>query len=113
MTEQNKFIDYINSLNDMELKDKGLYQQYSMMKAAAKVLDERVDEINQLIVEEMERLGVERQTFEYGVFSLTSRKKWKYSPDILSKEREVKELKKREEDEGKATFEETKSLLFR
>ena len=101
-TKFKEFIDYLDSLN---LNDGDLYEQYAMMKNATKVLDERTEELQGMIVEEMERIGVDKQTFPYGTFSATSRKNWKYTENVENKLLEIKSLKKKEEESGVATFE--------
>lgn len=106
----NKFID---SLNSMNLNDSDLYEQYSIMKNSAKVLAERIDEISDMILEEMNRIGVDKQKFEYGTFTRATRTKYIYSDAVKSKEQEVKELKKEEESSGVAKVEETQYLSFR
>ena len=105
------FIDYLNSLT---LKDRDLYEQYAMMKNAASVLDERIKELSEMIVGEMsETIGVEKQTFKYGTFSLTHRKSYTYSDKVKEKEEQLKALKKKEEESGKAKVEIKTGLLFR
>lgn len=108
--EFKKFLDYLNSLT---LKDRDLYEQYAMMKNAIKVLDERVEELQGMIVGEMQEMKLEKQQFEYGTFTVTNRKTFKYSELVKEEEQKVKALKKSEEESGVATFEEKQGLLFR
>lgn len=112
-TIHTKFKDFIDYLSSLTLKDRDLYEQYAMMKNASKVLDERTTELQEMILEEMNRIGVEKQKFEYGSFSITERKTWKYTDDVKQKETEFKEAKKSEEESGTATCEIKKGLLFR
>lgn len=113
MNIHNKFSEFVDYLNTLELKESDLYEQYAMMKNATKVLDERIEELQTLITEEMERMKLEKQQFAYGTFTITNRKTFKYSEVVKEKEVEVKALKKQEEESGVATFEEKKGLLFR
>lgn len=113
METSEKFKEFIDYLNSLTLKDKDLYAQYYMMKSASKILDERTDELQSMILEEMNALGVEKQKFEYGSFTVTERKSWKYSDDVKEKELTFKEAKKKEEEDGIATCEIKKGLLFR
>jgi len=113
MELHDKFKEFLDYLNSLKLRDRDLYEQYAMMKNAIKVLDERTEELQAMILEEMDALKVEKQKFAYGTFSITSRKSFKYSDLVKVKDAEVKALKKVEEEDGTATFEEKKSLLFR
>lgn len=107
------FNSFIDKLNALDLTDADLYVQYAVMKNAAKVLAERIQEINGLIMEEMDRLKVEKQQFDYGTFSVTERKKWTYPALILKAEEKLEARKLQSQKDGKATVEITKSLMFR
>lgn len=113
MDKQLIFKNYIDGLNSMELKDKDLYQQYAMMKSAKSVLEERIEELNKIIFEEMQKTGERKKTFDYGGFTIVPKEKWSYSDAVKSKENEVKELKKKEQDEGVANMETSEYLLFK
>lgn len=113
VTPSQIFRNYIDTLNGMELKDKDLYTQYAMMKNAYKILSDRIDELSEIIVEEMRREGSIKKEFDYGKFSLSKRTKWTYSEEVEKLNISLKETKKKEEDEGIATREETEYLNFR
>jgi len=108
-----KFHEFVEYLNSLKLRDADLYQQYAMMKNAIKVLDERVEELSEMIVGEMETTGVVKQTFDFGTFTQSERKTWKYTEQVETLNQKLKETKKKEEESGVATFETKKSLLFR
>lgn len=108
-----KFHEFVSYLNSLKLRDRDLYEQYAMMKNASSILDERTSELQSMILEEMKELGVEKQQFPYGGFTVTSRKTFTYTPAVKEKEQEVKDLKKKEEEDGVATFEIKNGLLFK
>lgn len=108
-----KFHEFIEYLNSLKLRDADLYEQYAMMKNAIKVLDERVEELSEMIIGEMETTGVTKQTFPYGTFTQSERKTWKYTEQVELLNAKLKETKKKEEENETATFEIKKSLLFR
>ncbi len=113
-TKFKEFIDYLNSL---QLKDRDLYEQYAMMKNATKVLDERVKELQGMIADVMLDLGVDKQEFDYGTFSIATRKTYRYSQALEQRENQLNEElendKQKERESGVATCEEKKGLLFR
>ncbi len=47
-----------------------------------------------------------------GKFSITRKKTWHYSTLVIQNEKDLKELKKEEEANGEATFEEKEILMF-
>lgn len=105
-----EFVDY---LNEKELKDRDLYIQYAEMKNAQKILDERIDEINQIILEQMVEQGEEKKVFDFGGFTVGKRATWKYTEAVKEIEDKVKEVKKEEQEKGLATKEEKPYLIFK
>lgn len=108
-----KFVEFIDYLNSLDLKDADLYEQYSMMKNATKVLDERIDELQGMIFDEMKRLKVEKQVFEFGQFIITQRKTFSYTENVEKLNNSLKELKKKEEQEGIAKLEIKENVMFK
>lgn len=125
MEIQKFFSEYIQQLNKLNLKDNDLYVQYASMKNAVKVLEERIEELNGMIKEEMEKtLGVEKQKFPFGTFTIGKKSVYKFSENIKKLEEEFKtkvdELKKpieeekqKEIEEGIAIEEIKTNLIFR
>lgn len=125
MEIQKFFSEYVEQLNKLNLKDNDLYVQYASMKNAVKVLEERIDELNGMIKEEMEvTLGVEKQKFAFGTFSIGKKSTYRFSDTIKKLEDELKikvdELKKPIEEEkskeiekGIAVEEIKTNLIFR
>ena len=107
------FIKFLEEIKSMNITGKELYQQYYLCKNAVRVLEEHASELNQLILDEMNELGVEKQEFDFGKFTKASRTKWEYSPQVFQAEKNVKELKNKEQEEGIATKIETNYLLIK
>lgn len=110
MTNIKEFLDY---LNDKQLRGKDLFEQYSEMKNAKKVIEDRIEEINALIMEEMNESGETKRIFDFGGFTIVPKLTWKYSEKVKEEEARVKALKKQEEESGVAVSEEKKYLLFK
>lgn len=108
-----KFRDFYKGLSEFACNGTDLYQQYAMMKIATKMMEERIDELNEYIVDEMKDKELEKQQFEFGSFSLSTRKTYKYTEAVNSLADKLKAQKKAEEESGEATLEEKKSLLFK
>lgn len=107
------FIKFLGDIKSMNITGKELYQQYYLCKNAIRVLEEHSSELNQLILDEMNELGVEKQEFDFGKFTKAGRTKWEYSPQVFQAEKNVKELKNKEQEEGVATKTETYYLLIK
>lgn len=107
----NKFIQEIKSKS---ITGKELYESYYFIKNASKVLKELSDEYNQLILEEMQGLGVEKQGFEFGNFTRAKKTSWEYEiPEIYKMEKAIKELQLHAQEDGTAIRKETEYLIFK
>lgn len=107
------FNKFFQELKAMDITRKDLYQQYYLAKNAIKVLEDHATELNQMILDEMNLLGVEKQEFDFGKFTKGSRAKWEYSPEVFQIEKKLKDVKAKEQEEGTATKTETHYLLFK
>jgi len=107
------FIKFMDELKSMNITGKELYEQYWLAKNAIKVLEDHAGELNQIILDEMNGLGVEKQEFDFGKFTKGSRTKWEYSPQVFKAEKDIKELKTKEQEEGIATKTESHYLLIK
>jgi hypothetical protein len=105
-----EFLDY---LNEKELKDVDLYTQYAEMKNAHRVLGERMEEINSIILEEMLARSENQKKFDFGNFTVVKKPVWKYSDVVKGIETTLKEIKAKEQKEGVAVKEESNYLLFK
>lgn|SRR3990167_5625533 len=90
------------------------YKKYIDLKSQITALEEELKEVGEVLKQDIIENGEETVLTQYGSFYLTRRKKWQYSPAVLSLESSLKETKKEEEQTGLAkTVEETVSLAFR
>lgn len=105
--------NFIDKLDTMDLKDRDLHQQYAILKSATKKIDERVDEIGGIILGEMKVLGEIKKEFDFGKFTVVKKTSYKYSENVDTLATGLKELKKKEEEEGIANKEEKEYLLFK
>lgn len=93
--------------------DKALFQEYADIKNQIAQLQKEADEIAQEVTLEMNNNELDKVESDFGTFYFTTRKIWKYSEAIDDLAENLKATKKDEEETGRATFEESKSLSFR
>lgn len=87
------------------------FQEYEELKAKAKEIDTRLEELKPFILplvpEDKELQGKD------GYFYIQKKAKWKYSSDIVSREKDLKKDKEREEANGTAEPTYTPILYYR
>lgn len=72
------------------------------------------EEFNGYIMEEMQDLGVEKQTFEFGNFTRAKKTSWEYEiPEVFQMEKKIKELQASAQEDGTAIKKETEYLIFK
>lgn len=86
------------------------FEEYAELDKQKKAIEARQKELKEIL---MDLVPQEGRKFEYGSFYYTTRKSWNYSADVKALEGDLKDLKKKEEKTGKATFTESKSLAFK
>lgn len=92
-----------------------LYEEYALITAQIKALEEKRDEKKEAIMQQMQDKGTEKQVHSLGSFSITKLKKWTYPEYILDLVDHVKAKKAKKakaESTGEATFTEEPSLRF-
>ena len=87
-----------------------IYKRYAILEKKRRDIEKEQSELKQRLSEDMPEEGTK---FYYGSYSWQNRKKWSYSDKVAEMETELKSLKKLEEKEGTATFEESKSVVYR
>ncbi len=108
------FNKFVQSIKVKKMEGKDLYESYYLIKNASKVLKEMSDEYNQLILEEMQELGVEKQGFEFGNFTRATKTSWEYEiPEVYQMEKDIKALQAKAQEEGTAIKKETNYLIFK
>lgn len=88
-------------------------KEYEVIKLQIKELEGKAKELEPVVREALETIEEDQIETDSGKFYFTTRKTWKYSDVVKSKEIEVKALKKEEEGNGTATATETKSVTYR
>lgn len=87
---------------------KNVFLEYAEVKDEIKSLTEQAKELEKEVIEEMK--DQKKVTFEFGMFIVSSRKSWKYTDETNEK---IKEMKKEEEENGKAVAKETNTLIYK
>jgi len=90
-----------------------IYKQYAELTVAIKKLEEERDGIKEALVADLKENELQTYRSELGTFSMGTRKSWKYSPLVAADAGLLKELKKKEEEDGTAESKETEYLAFR
>jgi len=83
---------------------KDILNKYADYKADIKRLEETADELKVQVLEIMQEASVEEISLPSGKLTLASRRAWTYGPVIVEKEKELKVLKKKEEQVGTASY---------
>lgn len=74
--------------------------EYEELKIDAKKIDERLEELKEII---LPSIGDEPVNARSGYFEIKKKTSWKYSPELVAKQGEVKKLEKDEVAKGIAT----------
>ena len=90
-----------------------LYEDYASLKLQEKEIEEKLNELKPLILQEFSDAGVDKLETDFGNFTVTNRKTWKYSPKVDEAEKVVDDLKEVEKADGTATAEEKPVLYFK
>lgn len=88
-------------------------KKYEAIKLEMKGLEAQLKSLEPEVTEALESVDEDQIETDNGKFYFTERKSWTYTDDVKNKEKEVKTLKKTEEETGKATCEIKKSLTYR
>lgn len=101
----------------MTNKQENLLQDYAALKAQQKEIEANLEDMEPKVLSLLEKTGVDTLQEEYGTFSVTYRKKWTYSEELVEKERQyaaiIKQEKSDEQENGEAKAEEVKGLSYR
>ncbi len=88
------------------------YDEYAVLDAQIKELENKKDELRGLILKAMVDSGEEAVETAVGKFSVTRLKTWKYPEEVLEKGEEFKAAKAKAESTVDATYTEKESLRF-
>lgn len=89
-----------------------LYEEYAILEAKLKDLNNKKDTLRVHILEEMTKKGEEKVVTPIGSFTVAKLKSWTYPDDVVALGEEFKASKAKAESTGDATYEETPSLRF-
>ncbi len=89
-----------------------LYEEYAVIEAQIKDLENKKDELRGGILKEMVESGEESIDTAVGKFSVTRLKTWKYPEEVVEIGEKFKAAKAKAESTGDATYEEKESLRF-
>lgn len=95
----------------MNDQTKSNFLRYEEIKNEIKSLEEELDTIKPIIIENMQ--DDDKIEAKNGAFTIQLKKKWKYSTAVINLEADVKDMKKSEEADGTAQFEESRVLFYR
>jgi len=88
------------------------YDEYAVLDAHIKELENKKDELRGLILKDMSESGEESIETAVGKFSVTKLKTWTYTEKVIELNEKWKALKAKEESTGDATYVEKESLRF-
>lgn len=89
-----------------------LYDEYAVLDAQIKNLENKKDELRGLILKDMVESEQEKIETSVGSFSITRLKKWTYTDKVEELNQKYKARKALEESTGEATYTEQESLRF-
>ena len=107
------FIILLEELKKMDIGGSGLFEQVAMIKNYQKILADRNDELVQLALDEMELANEVKREMPFGKFTVAERKSYVYTDAVTLIENDLKDVKKEEQDNGKAQVNITKYLLVK
>ena len=89
-------------------------EQYRNLKQAQKALEEELSNLSLAIIDEMNAESKDKLALadNSGVFTLSKRKSWTYSPTVAALELSVKTQKSEEQAKGIAEYTEKDVLIF-
>ncbi|MEY3300175.1 MAG: hypothetical protein RLZZ597_3435 [Cyanobacteriota bacterium] len=88
-----------------------IFEQYTALQRQIKELQAQADSLKAQIIAEMP--DKHYTTADGSQFSISYRKKWNYTSNVIEAEQMLKGMKKAEEKTGQATYEETPVLSLK
>lgn len=92
-----------------------ILKRYAEIKAEISALETLIDEMKPDIVQIVEAANPEDHEVvtDFGTFTVVQKRKYTYTPDVIKKEEEVKQLKKEQEAKGEAEYTILPYLMFK
>jgi hypothetical protein len=98
----------------MDTQQKNNLREYASLKTKVAELEEQIKELQPLIIDLVDENQGRINDKELGSFYFTERTTWEYSPKVMKKEQELKDLKKVEELKKIATIKNiSRALCYR
>lgn len=88
-------------------------KEYAKLKIEEKAIKARIDELNPLILEDIQKSGADEVPTSMGTFTLSSRRTYKYPDEIVNMELSLKEKKTEAEAKGTATPVDKEYIIFK
>lgn len=82
-----------------------MYKEYAELKALIGELELREEILKKQILEDLHERGQTKVEGEYGIFTVVSKKRWKYSSKLIKYEEDLKIKKLEEQERGVAKAE--------
>lgn len=89
-----------------------LFQEYADLEFEFKLLEDKKSELRNKILDELKKNGIEKTETSVGVFTVASKKVYKYSEAVTKLADRLKIAKHKEEEKGIATPSISEYLLF-
>jgi hypothetical protein len=88
------------------------FKRYAELKTQAKQIEEEMKLLQPAIIADMEAESSDKVQTPVGNFTFVSRKTWKYTSAVKEAADVVEKLKLEEQQSGRATFDEQRTLMF-
>jgi hypothetical protein len=92
---------------------KNIYKDYAQLRRDIALFEEREEALRAMILKDMQDNKMVKEEFEFGKFTVGSRKNYTYSKKIKDMEDKVKIAKNKEVEQGKAKAQETNYVVYK
>jgi hypothetical protein len=92
---------------------KNIYKDYAQLRRDIALFEEREVALRAMILKDMQDNKMVKEEFEFGKFTVGSRKNYTYSKKIKDMEDKVKIAKNKEVEQGKAKVQETNYVVYK
>lgn len=98
--------------------NKKILERYATLKVEIKKLETELEYLQPEVLKEISAVYVDKpvttdELKDIGTFSITKKKKWQYSEELMDMKVKVTEREQKEKQDGTATFEEQEILVFK
>lgn len=95
--------------------NKPLLEQYAQLKLKQRQIEDELDMLKIQALQEVKAISTDQpvQVGELGTFSITKKKIWQFSEEVMDLKVKVSDLETKEKQDGTAKFEEQDILVFK